>query len=143
MSHTLVSHTQNQRGSHLILSLPLSNYLYRCVCVVTYAGGIVGGSKDEFRSSVVAGADVGHVWLSPNKLLSTEHTHTHFKTQKCCMCLCFLVRKSPDYSLLALPCPTSGPAPLMPWALPLFPGSSYLPKSQSLRTPPSGSSSRF
>lgn len=45
---------------------------------LTYAGSVVGGTKDELRGSIVARADVGHVRLPTDQLLSTENTfETH------------------------------------------------------------------
>lgn len=41
---------------------------------LTYAGSVVGGTKDELRGSIVARADVGHVRLPTDQLLSTENT---------------------------------------------------------------------
>ncbi len=37
----------------------------------TYAGSVVSGTKDELRGSIVARADVGHIRLSADQLLST------------------------------------------------------------------------
>lgn len=39
----------------------------------TYAGCVVGRTKDELGGSVVARADVGHVGLPADQLLSTAH----------------------------------------------------------------------
>lgn len=38
---------------------------------LTDLGGVIGGTKDELRSAVVARADVGDVWLARNQNLST------------------------------------------------------------------------
>lgn len=38
---------------------------------VTYAGGVVCGSKDELRGSVVTRADVGNIGLTTHQLFST------------------------------------------------------------------------
>lgn len=47
----------------------------------TYAGSVVSGTKDELRGSIVARADVGHIGLSADQLLSTAHkitAHNHY-----------------------------------------------------------------
>ena len=38
---------------------------------LTDFGSVIGGTKDELRSAVVARADVGDVWLARNKNLGT------------------------------------------------------------------------
>lgn len=61
----------------------------------TYAGSVVSGTKDELRGSIIARADVGHIRLPTDQLLSTAHkikAHSHYhhhtaafwpKTGKC------------------------------------------------------------
>lgn len=51
----------------------------------TYAGGVVSRTKDELRGSVVARADVGHIGLPADQLLSTAHrdkAHSHHHQHK-------------------------------------------------------------
>lgn len=61
---------------------------------ITYAWSVVSGTKDELRGSVIARADVGHIWFSSDQLFSTAHkmrahnqyhhrTLLHFGHQKC------------------------------------------------------------
>lgn len=50
----------------------------------TYAGGVVGRTEDELGGSVVAGADVGHVGLPTDQLLSAAHnrkSHNYYQQQ--------------------------------------------------------------